>query len=274
MLSHIFRGYRGVQSFANMADLSLRQNLSAILRALSAIDRRLFGGILTALLLLSVLSLLRAMAGGRKPFGKPLPPHGAALLCCLGTCLLYFLTVARIAVSDDLKYFSPMYGVLFCAAADLLGRLCRRVLPKRRLLLFLLILLLAMGNSWREEEWPYLFRSSQALLDATESCHDTDCICVYSDPLEVYTLYEQVFRFRSATFYRAENLDALSESPLSGRDELIVLTEVTLDDAAETELQQRILSLCPRLKDCARLGDAGYFHLYRFTSFSSSYNAL
>lgn len=155
MLSHIFRGYRGVQSFANMADLSLRQNLSAILRALSAIDRQLFGGILTVLLLLSVLSLLRAMAGGRKPFGKlfgkpfgkPLSPHGAALLCCLGTCLLYFLTVARIAVSDDLKYFSPMYGVLFCAAADLLGRLCRRVLPKRRLLLFLLILLLAMGNS-------------------------------------------------------------------------------------------------------------------------------
>ncbi len=264
MLSHIFCGYRGVQSFENMADLTFSQNLAAIVRSFLGIDRKLLGGILAGMLFFSVLFLIRAAGNGRKPLLRSLPSHAAPFLCCFASCLLYFLTVTRIAVSDDLKYFAPMYGVLFCAAVGLVGRWCRHI-PGYQYPIFALILLLAMGNSWRNEDWPHLYRSSQELLDATEACHDTDCICVYSDPLEVYTLYEQIFRFRSATFYTAEDLDGLLQTPLFERNELIVLTEVTQDDAADTDLLLRIMSLCPQLKTYSRLGDAGYFHIYRFT---------
>lgn len=266
MLTHIFSGYRGKQSFENMASQTLVQNLSAIRRAVLMIDRTVFGGVFFCIVVLGACVLI-TLRSGRRSISSVLMPHMASFICCLGSCALYFLAVSRIAVSEDMKYYSPIYGVLFCTAVSIFGLWCKGVWKTGRgYLVFLLALFIMTVNGWREEKWPYLYRSSQELLEETSAYRDTDCICVYSDPLEIYTLYHQIFHFRSATFYRQEDLDNLCLSELSADNDLIVLTENVLDDRENVDMLERIRNLCPHTDSCDFLGDAGYFHLYHLSS--------
>lgn len=101
MLSYIFLEYRGEQSFDNLLYSIWGESLKYFVAKLDTI----FGGLFLATIIISSVCLVKNIAHKRS--GDRI--YLLALL--LLPCILYFLTVTKIAVLKSECYITPLYGV-------------------------------------------------------------------------------------------------------------------------------------------------------------------
>lgn len=262
MMKHIFFGYRGTQRLNNLKQGGI-ESLVRTWETWKTMDYELFGGALIYIAGAAIISL--CVYGYRKCHGEKLAVDKiflARFLCCFSACATYFLIICLISSNSDTRYISPVYGALLAVVVCGIGILCRSIVKQQYIrVIIAAILAVVTINGWLNQQWPYLYQSTQSLLETTAGYADTDCVCIYSDSWRLNPAYEEVTNFHSVTFYQDEDLDMLSLSDLASRYELIVMTDRYLD-VGDQEVLDRIIHMCPDIDTYEEIGNDIYTVTY------------
>ncbi len=259
MLSHIFSGDRGTESFDNLITSSHLWHY--IKNFWHILDVELFGGLLKYTACAALIFLIFYIK--QKTYRVLTPEQKNRLsgyFCVLGTILLYFLLISRIAVSESDRYMYPIYGVLFpTVTGGVIEWLYNRETPHYRYALAAILLIMGITGG-QNGSWAWLFQDSKPLLEFAQEHHNTDCIYIYHLPMLMGPDYEEASNYNSITCYQSDSLDMLKNSDLSIRYELILMI---MNDLNQEEILNRVIAECPEINAYEPIGSYGFSNTYR-----------
>lgn len=258
MLGHVFEGYRGKQSFGNLAKNLSFSGFGRIMTYMSNIDGELFGRILVYIVVGAGICLLTF---GTENDQKELIVEKRILaeryFCVIFAAVLYFLVVSISSPLMTQRYMAPIYAVLFLTIFCLVGGWMKNKSAAYYLYGMLFITTIICVNGLKNTNWPYSGVSSEPLIDAAKEHSATDCLIIYDKEYRILPAYYEVSEYHSVIFLREEHLKLLSSMDIASRYELIVMI-----DGENPELLNRILDLCPYLDRYEHLGGYEYTNSY------------
>lgn len=121
--------------------------------------------------------------------------------------VMYFLIVTKITVYRLDRYMFPIYANIFLLAYLVLIALFDR-LPVSKLCkigMLCITLCIITVQSWFTVGWPYLYLSSQPLLEKAEKLSNVDNICLYKASWCTCVLFKESQSYRSIQFCNYNN---------------------------------------------------------------------
>lgn len=237
MLTHIFEGYRGEQSFSNAASMTAEQYWGQCKKLFTGISRELCGGVLLFLLVAMVaLSIYRiyrermcaaALSGrvadratrGIEP--GPATWRRAAKVLLIVPCIAYYLLLGDIAVLVTTRYAFPIYAALFVGIVVLLWDTLAAVGRHRYTLMILLLVLVTISSYW-QADWSYLYLEDP-LRDQLESEYcGQRAIILYNAAWQCVELYRQIQYSGAVCFLTTEEYEMLGDLGLDEGENLLV----------------------------------------------------
>lgn len=244
MLKHIFFGYRGVESWSNLANHS--DFFSRLDGYATRINAELFGSLafyLTALLAIFVIAAFVRHAKSSNLSMSELPDHNRAweMVTLLVPVVLYFFVVVKISSYwHTNRYLYPIYPLIIWSFAISLWNLSRIAAPRKAAIATSCILLaLLTGSGLLHASWNNLhFDQAEAISSATERAN-LDCVVIVgmntSWPLTgILECKPEASQYASLTFIDSQNLSNLQS--FSDRDKLMLFIDSAVDSQTVADL--------------------------------------
>lgn len=249
MLFHVFSGYRGTESFDNLADSLLSGGIERIGSFLEKLNWELFGGIFTYIAVgMAVYLLVFGLQNHQTGDADERRKTGDKYFCILFAGIFYFLFVSFSAPYLVDRYMFPIYAIVLSVMLCLLGQWMKKNFAGY---LYGMILLTAVVsvNGLRNSKWEYLYLPTEELLDAAREHGETDCLFIYESKIRMQRVFCEASQYHSITFLKEENLEELATMDLASRYELVVIV-----DSRDDEILDEIMDICPSLNTFERLG--------------------
>lgn len=269
MLTHsLGGGYRGEETLQNLTAFSLEDIFSRICTCYRIVDGQLFGGLLVIFVAVGVV--LTVIGRNRewkkafraypiqKDFGKETK---YAWIMLIGTSIGYFLLVAKMAVYTTDRYFHMIYPLLICIV---IGGLCvgvRYFLSEKIMFWLLAAVLLLTTVKEFGNNWYYLYRSTQGLIQAANTYSDLDCIYIVNAGYEINPSFYELREYNTVTFIDKDKLEQINTIECDATKGLIVSmgSAISIEEVA-SEVQR----FYPKLANYELLGGHSFSVTYRF----------
>lgn len=256
MLDHVFTGYRGKESFGNLADNFSYNGFSRIITYVEGLDRELFANLFGYIVMGAGICLLTfGIRGCQKELAAEEKITAERLFCVIFAEVLYFGVISLSSPYLTQRYMSPIYAVLFLTIFYLVSVWMKKKSTAYYLYGMIFITTIVCVNGLRSRS--NLQLSSEPLIEAAREHSANDCLIIYSEPWRIYSAYYEVSEYHSVTFLGEEHLDLLNSMDLASRSELIVML-----NGEESEVINKILDLCPYLDGYEHLGGYAYTNSY------------
>lgn len=225
MITHMFLEKRGSESIQNLQG-SISEFCDRIQQFIQIIDKDLFGGI--GIILIAYLAILLLIAVIRKKGTKETQQKECLLfkqylLLCFAITL-YFLFVGKSAVYISTRYMFPIYGLLLTVVMEAV-LILNDIIWKDNIGKGINILLIVcyLAGSWHFQQWKYLYKQSNVLLEKASQYSDVDCLFLYDKAYQTYPSFLETGNYRSLTYLKIKDLDHLKKLQLINEDRLIII---------------------------------------------------
>ncbi len=192
MISHIFSGYRGIESIDNFINLATDEYSSRIMTYMRWINQQLFGWFLKYILLFLIIMVFTkvykwciASKSHKENFAKI---RKKRIDFIAGWCILlvpeavYFFIVSKSAVFLMDRYMFPIYAVILETVILLMYFLSKDVAKHKSVRGIVLLMCVAMlVRSWKTAGWQYLYRESADRRANTVEYNDSNAVIIYDD---------------------------------------------------------------------------------------------
>ena len=265
MLTHIFFGYRGKESLANLSD-TFSGYIDRIKQFNNYMNNSLWGGgicyIIVILLFMGVIYFnnteVRTALFQIKSLNIQLIFKWAILVI---PCTFYFLLIAKIAVYIDERYIFPLYAITFAWAIAGIVKGIFKFFSKPNLVLAILLSIFII-NGWNEYDGKFLYSDSKQLLNDASEYSNLDCIVIYDgNKWKLGMSFYELSQYNSVTFIRENQIDFLTNLDLDITSEIIVTTIGNNEDILE-----KMIENSPLLNQYEKLGGYGYTTTWRIYS--------
>jgi len=268
MLKHVFgttlRGQQTMNQLTEFSWTALKANLQS---AYAIVDSQLFGGMFLLLMAISMLTTLIALIIAKKK-SAPVNPVCIADKKALEKWLLlwipvigYFIAISKIAVYTTDRYFHPIYALLIILVVTTLCQAIGKLFqPKFAFILLLPILLFSTFKEFGDN-WFYLYRGTQTLLDNAAAHSDKDCIFFCDNLFEVDPAFYEVSNYDRVAFVPYAVPERIGELQLRTENGLIV----TVTNACDFNVVvQKLQEVWPSLDTYQMLGSHSFSTTYYF----------
>lgn len=264
MIRHMFsqEGYRGQESIENLKRVSPDEYIKRLRIFYTFLNEQIFGGILTWLIIIILLSAIYGMIHGRI---KCTERKAAALwILMTGPSVCYLFLVSRMAVMMEARYIWPVYAVVLSGGFAILyasiGRVCGEGKKRNAAAAILVSVMLITG--WKMCTWEYLFSDSEEFLNQAAQFQSEDAIYIYDAGWKLPASFYEAVNYKTAVFIPADKMEKLEN--LSCLDTVSLIVCMTDSCEAEAVLGE-LLERCPLLTEYEEIGGCGYtvtYHLY------------
>lgn len=257
MLTHMFSGYRGKESIENL-NAPVSDYLIRLKYFFHLVDIDLFGGLFLCLIFGGIVISLIARFTKKSQQTTVCKLRYALIFI---PCFLYFLVISKMAVFISARYMYPIYAImligLFGFLADQLQRIC-----EKKVWIFTLIFLFGVLTvfGWKQNEWTYLYKNTEPLLEASEQYRDLDCIYVFDARYKTHCSFMEVKNYNSVIFASGKHPEKMLSYDLEDKDEIIVMITAGREDVLDYFLRNN-----PKYTGCDVVGSYEYtttYHLY------------
>lgn len=254
-------GYRGEETLNNLIGTSANYYWTRLKTCFSIVDSQLFGGLFIALIGIVVVAMVIGWCKKRKASANQIISLEKTFkwLILWVPVILYFLLISRMAVYLTDRYFHPIYPLLIALMVSTLCVAFESLLSKK--IAFVLVAILLMVSTVKDfrENWFYLYRSSQSLLDAAEAHSDKDCIYIINAPYEINPSFYETQNYNSIAFLSKDDLSGMKELPIDADNGLVLSmgTGCNFDVIFQT-----VQSIWPDLQNYEMLGGHSFSVTY------------
>lgn len=269
MLAHsLGGGYRGEETLQNLAELSPMVFFSRLKTCYTIVDVQLFGGFFIVFVTVAaILTYIGRKREWKKAFRAfPIENESQdevkyAWIMLSGSCLGYFLVITKAAVYTTDRYFHIIYPLLILLVVCGLCVGVRYFLSIKVTFWLIAVVLLLTTVKEFGNNWFYLYRSTQSLLETAKQYGDLDCIYIVNAGYEINPSFYEIREYDTVTFIDKNELDALKELDLDVENGLIVSmgNAISIEEVAKT-VQDRF----PKLINYEQLGGHSFSVTYRF----------
>lgn len=249
MLTHIFGGYRGQESFSNASTITPAQYWSQCLQLFHGISRELFGGTLAVLLIIAVLMHIYKVRCVRPTWGIQCAVK--LMLIVPGVC--YYLLLSAIAVQVTTRYLFPIYAVAYVGVIYLIWDALDQIPSYRYWLMLVLFASITIG-SYRMADWRYLYRSDSLRDSLQDAYKGMDAVVVYDVNWKCVELYRQLQNCADVIYLRDDELSMLDDA-IDSRDGLLLF-------ATNEEYVDAFMEYIGNDMSCVDIGEHTDFTVY------------
>lgn len=254
MLSHIFSGYRGRESFENLVSSDWVSQLLYYLKAMNY----LFGGIFLGIcIIMAVYFLWQGKAVHRQAVWKNDGTWKSALILFV-PCILYFLIVSKIAVMNTERYISPIYGVsviLFLYGlkvfTDIMGNSTFQCMA------FVCAAGIVLNNGWEEYLWSEKNSNIEMVMEMSEKYgKENACIHIYENAWKSLPSFSEFIYYQSITLIPEADQSRLDALGLEKYDHVVCFFSNGIKEERRIEILDDWIAENPQLSQ--------YEELYRY----------
>ncbi len=269
MLTHsLGGGYRGEETLQNLAELSPMIFFSRLMTCYTIVDAQIFGGFFIVFVLIAlVLTYIGRQREWKKEFrAYPIKKESQeerkyAWIMFGGSCFAYFLVIAKAAVYTTDRYFHIIYPLLIILV---IGGLCvgvRYFLSAKVTFWLLAVILLLTTVKEFGNNWNYLYRSTQGLINTAKQYNELDCIYIVNAGYEINPSFYELREYDTVTFIDKTELNKLKDIECDTQNGIIVSmgSAISIDEVAKA-VQERF----PMLMNYEQLGSHSFSVTYRF----------
>lgn len=262
MITHcIGGGYRGVETMQNLKNAEAAVFFSRLKACYHIVDSQLFGGLFLVYMgvFLSIFILFSFLTKKTKE-KFTLKKHYKWFLVGI-PAFLYFFVVSKAAVYITDRYFHPIYPVLMIVFVSTMTVICKKILPNK--LTFVLLSLLLGFSTVKDfkNNWFYLYRSSNDLINMAKNHKDCDCIFIVNNKMECNAAMNEAKNYHSITFLPEEGLDCEEVSQISiNTDENLVL--MIGENCNTVRVLEQVQKAYPHLNSTVCLGKHSSTYTY------------
>lgn len=242
MLSHIFSGYRGEQSFDNLLHSLWGESLKYFVAKLDAV----FGGLLLATIIIACVCFVKNVR---------LFVHGGKanlilLLMILIPCILYFLTVTKIAVLKSERYITPLYGVSIILMIWGIKSIAESVFINENAIATVVICMVGimLGSSWKTYTWSELHLEAESCMNlAKQYGQENDCIDIYDKAWESISAFGEFAQYQAISFIPINELELLDLEYFKEYDHVVVYMDSEMGEEQINSILAQIINNSPKL---------------------------
>lgn len=247
MINHIFTGYRGEQTFANL--LFFEDYFGKIKSFNHFINSELFG-IPNVVLFVFIAGIIYRLIK-RKADLK--------IAIIFLPCAAYFLVISKISVYTTDRYIYPIYALIIIFVFAQLYEIVKGI-TKRNIIS--LILLTSAGLcfcifSYEDCRWTNSYKESASALEAADRYSDKDCYFIYTEDWRCQPSYYEVRKYNSITFLREGDLSSVGKDD----DSFVVYINKNCD---VDSILNYFLENCSEINKYEKISDFAYSEGYIF----------
>lgn len=208
IIEHMFFSGRGVQSIENLKSSNIFEQMKIYFGLL---DKNLFGGIVLLGILFILLSIM--LKARNFSFGE-ICNKERKYICLLLAILGYFVFIAKSAPMNEIRYLSPMFGVIFAFFLTVLFRSIQYLFSGKKYVSYIygLIILAMLIKGWHNYDWEYLYKDTKDRVEyATMEGNQFQGICIYNHDWTVLHSYREISQMKSIIFYMASDYETYNE---------------------------------------------------------------
>lgn len=258
MLQHIFSGYRGQQSFDNL----LHSSWFGLFRFYYGKLDSLFGGMLIGILIIAGIFCVIY----RKKIESDIVTVRKWTILFF-PCILYFLTITKIAVMMSERYISPIYSIsiiLFTFGmkriVDIINIWTNKYIP---IISILCVTGFMLGNSWRAYEWKELYLEAESYMNiAKEYGQNNECINIYDKLWESTSAVSEFEKYQAISFISVSDLELLDQEIYKEYDHVVVYFDWEIGEEKINDILKMIIAQNPALKRYEQLYQYNYHVAY------------
>ncbi|PXV91464.1 dolichyl-phosphate-mannose-protein mannosyltransferase [Lachnotalea glycerini] len=260
MLYHIFKGYRGKESFQNIENFS---NLSErFIGYYNILNKELFNQVLTFLILIILLLLIVSIRKRTSKINwRAVVFSGYNLL--LFPSLLYFIIVSKIAIYVTDRYIMPIFPMLLIAVILGVTYLSFHVVGKRYLILFeacCFIILSAIGLI-QNKNIDNLHKESEPAIQFAEDNKKADVLVVYTGAWRLNSVYVELTQYNQVRVITKKNLANFIDTIDNYNDAIVYIIGNDYEDTLVT-----LMSMNPSWTSYTSVNSTQYSHVYQLRS--------
>lgn len=256
MLKHIFSGDRGQQSFGNVLSLStLIKNGKVFIPAIDNV----YGGFLLAVIIAAVVLLIFRCIVWEKAKRKQ---NGInCWMMVFIPCIMYFLTVSKIAVLAATRYIAPMYALCIILLMGLFEKLTFYITDndKAKCIVGILMISILLNSSWKTYTWTELHSAAEECINTARK-YGVNNECIYIMNLSYHSLpsYQEFIQYQNMTFIRDNNMELLYTDEYSGYDHVVMYFDKSTGQENIDEILAKMIEMNPGLNGYEELHEYSY----------------
>lgn len=254
-LQQVFAGNGGKRTYTSLLSLSaFWENGKIFLAAINNV----FGGYLCVIVILViVLFLFRYLF--KENIKKEKNDIGSWAIIYV-PCILYLITITKIAIMSGVRYISPLYGICIILLMGLFELLITYLTGREEIKCFVGILMIGImiNGGWHLYDWPYLYLDAKEYIEEAEDYGmDNECICIVTSFWRCLPSYHEFLKYQNITFVQSDHLEALYQEEYAGYDHVVVYMDKDLSQEESEEILQELINRNPGLD--------GYEELHRYS---------
>lgn len=260
MLQQMFSGDVGKSSISRLLSLStFKKNTIPFLQAINHV----FGGYLPVVLsvVIALLIFRYVIWNGSKEKKN----YMSRWLIIFIPCVLYLLTITKIAIMSATRYISPSYAICVILLMGLFERIVSS-LTDRDLVKWIagvLMVAIMLNNGYKTYTWTELhMEAKECVENARKYGINNDCIYVFASSGFIYPAYQEFIQYQNMTFIRGNDLELLYTDDYSGYDHVVMYFDEHVGQEKIDGILEKMIEMNPGLD--------GYEMLHKY-SYNTAY---
>ena len=256
MLQHVFSGSAGTRTFDTLFSTVFFKNGKSFYKAIDHV----YGGLLLAVIIIVALLLVFQYIYVDKD-GNKKKNDGERWIIVALPCILFLLTVTKIAIYSATRYISPVYGICIILLIGLFDRIASYMTDKDRVkcIVGMVMVGFLLNNGWKTYEWPDLYLDiKDCVAEAREYGVNNECIYVVTAAWRNFPCYQEFLQYQNITFIQARYLEQLYKEDYTGYDHVVVYFDQNMEQEEIDEVLQKMIERNPGLDGYEEL------HMYSY----------
>lgn len=263
ILRQVFKSNGGKRTYSSLISLDFMENGRAFWKAINNV----YGGFLLAVLLIAaVLFLCQYLFGKQKEEGQEKEQNDRSFRIIIYLpCLLFFVTVTKIAIMPGIRYISPIYGICIIALMCLFENLTV-YLTKREEVQCVAGILLAgvlINSGWQRYDWPELHLEAKQYVEEAETYGaNNECICILTSSWRCLPNYQEFIQYRNIIFIPFDGLELLYQEEYAGYDSVVLYIDQNMSQEETEEILQSMIAMNEGLSGYTKMHEYTYYTAY------------
>ncbi len=255
MLQHIFLGNAGERTFDTLFSTQFLKNGKVFFRAIDDV----YGGFLTVVIISAVCFFLFQFIF-EKIKGKEKRDINRWMIIVI-PCILFFVTVTKIAIMSAVRYISPIYGICIILLMGLFEYFLSymRATGEVKCVVGILMAGIMLNGGWKTYDWPELYSDvAEYRAEAEDYGVNNECIYVMMTSWRSFTSYQEFLQYQNITFIQAKHLEQLYKEEYTGYDHVVMYFDKNLGQEEIDRILQKMIERNSGLNEYQKLHQYSY----------------
>ena len=180
-------------------------------------------------------------------------------------CVLYLLTITKIAIMSATRYISPSYAICVILLMGLFDKIVSSLTERDWVKWFAGAMMVAilLNNGYKIYTWTELHTEAKECVEnARKYGINNDCIYVFASSGFIYPAYQEFIQYQNITFIRGNDLELLYTDDYSGYDHVVMYFDEHVGQEKIDGILEKMIEMNPGLD--------GYEMLHKY-SYNTAY---